>query len=177
MPCDRASEMMSARLDDRVSPAESKKLDEHLASCAACRELWRRLRALDAVLAAASLASAPAALQVDVLERLNRRGRMRRGFVGAAGLALGSAAVAGAVVLPLGLRLLDLLGIAPALVAGLPETAAHLLPSIGSVGRAATLLAGEIVVPLALVALCGLATVLTANVVWLGTLRRFRARH
>ena len=175
MQCDRASEMMSARLDSRLSQAESKTLDEHLASCAPCQELWRRLRAVDAVLSTAGMAGAPARLRVDVLGRLNRRRRVRRGFVGGIGLAAGSAAVAGVVILPLGLGVLDLLGIVPALIAGLPETAAHLLPSIGSVGRAATLVAGGVVVPLLVVAFCSLATILTANVVWLGALRRLRA--
>ena len=100
---------------------------------------------------------------------------MHRGLLGGVGLALGSAAVSGVVILPLALRALGLLGIAPALIGGLPDTAAHVLPSIGSVGRAATLVAGEIAVPLAVVALCGLVAILTVNVVWLGVLRRLGA--
>jgi anti-sigma factor RsiW len=175
MECQELSEMMSARLDGGLAPAEERLLEEHLASCSACREQWRRFVAVDAVLSAASMVSAPAALSADVLARLDRRLRIRRGLVGGLGLALGSAAVAAAVIVPLGLQLVGLLGIAPALIEGLPETAAHILPSIGAAGRAATLVAGEIILPLVVAGLCCLVALMVANAVWLGAVRRLRA--
>jgi predicted anti-sigma-YlaC factor YlaD len=176
MECGKASEAMSARLDGRIDPAGSRKLDEHLASCRACREQWRRMLAVDAVLSTASMVAAPVGLSAEVLGRLDRARRLRRGLVGGLGMAAASAAVAVVFILPLGLQLLNLLGIAPALIAGLPETAAHVLPSIESTGRAAVLVARGVLLPLAVVALCSVAAILVGNVVWLGALKRLRAR-
>ena len=175
MRCEKACEMMSLRLDGRLLPAELAELDGHVAGCGECREEWRRLQAIDAVLSAASAAAAPARLRGDVLARLNRGKRIRQGLFGGAGLALGSAVLAAVVAVPAGLGALELLGIAPALIGGLPETAAHVLPSLGSIGHAATLVVGELLVPLAFVGLCCLAVVLAANVVWVCALRKLRA--
>lgn len=174
MRCERALEMMSARLDSRLDNTEIALLENHLAACSACQVEWRRLQALDRLLASAPMVRAPARLRVQVMARLNRREQARRAIIGGMALALGTVALALLVLAPILLGLLDVMGIAPALVSGGPKTLAQLLAFLGVVGRALLVLAEKLAVPLAFLSLCSLVTALALNGLWIGAVRRLR---
>lgn len=50
MECQEVQAQLSAWLDDELSEAAGAMLTAHLTGCAACREEWRKLTALDAAL-------------------------------------------------------------------------------------------------------------------------------
>lgn len=175
MQCNQASDMMSLRLDGRLGDAEGAALEAHLAACDDCQAAWRRLQALECLLRSAPAVAPPLRLRVHTLARLERREKARRTLVGSTVLALGTVAVTLIVLAPMLAGLLETLGIAPALAAGGPATLAQLASSWSAMGRALLLLIEEFAAPLALVALCGLATAAVLNILWIGALRRLRA--
>lgn len=177
MRCEQAGEMMSARLDGRLDSTEIALQEDHLATCGACRAEWRRLRALDRLLTSAPMMRAPVRLRVQVMARLNRRERARRAIIGSTALALGTVALALLVLAPVLLGLLDVMGLAPALVSGGPETAAQLLAFLGALGRVLLVLAQQFAVPLAFLSLCSLVMALALNGLWISAVRRSRAMH
>lgn len=69
MICEEALLLMSAKLDDALSPDEEKALAAHLAVCPACAELMKTLSGQDEQLAALR-EPAPAALKAGVLDRI-----------------------------------------------------------------------------------------------------------
>lgn len=176
MRCERALEMMSARLDGRLDSREIALLDDHIATCSACQAEWRRLQALDHLLASAPLVRAPLRLRVRVMTRLSRRTQARRALIGGTALALGTVALALLVLAPALIDLLDAMGIAPALASGGPATIAQLVASLGTLGRVTLVLVGKFAVPLAFLSLCGLAMALALNGLWIGAVRRLRTR-
>jgi predicted anti-sigma-YlaC factor YlaD len=177
MRCEQASEMMSARLDGRLDSTEIALLEKHLAGCSACQAEWRRLQALDGLLASASMVRAPAPLRVLVLARLSRRDQARRAIVGGTALALATAALALLALAPALLGLLDATGIAPALVSGGPATVVQLMAMVGTMGHAMLVSAEKLAVPLAVLSLCGLVVALALNGLLMGAVRRVRAAH
>jgi predicted anti-sigma-YlaC factor YlaD len=177
MHCEQAGEMMSARLDGRLDNAGIALLKEHLAGCSACQAEWRRLQALDDLLASAPMVRAPARVCVLVSARLRRRDQARRAIVGGTTLALGTAALVLLALAPVLLGLLDTTGIAPALVSGGPATVAQLLAMLRTMGRVSLVLAEKLAAPLAFLSLCGLVIALALNSLWMGAVRRVRAAH
>ncbi|RLC65124.1 MAG: hypothetical protein DRI48_07055 [Chloroflexi bacterium] len=175
MRCEQAGEMMSERLDGRLNSAAIGLLDAHLTECTACRAEWQRLQALDSLLSSAPLVRAPLRLRVQVMSRLERRDQARRTIVGGAALALGTIALALLVWAPAILGLLDVTGMAPALLSGGPETVAQLLAFLETTGRAALVLVEQFAIPLAFLSLCGLGTALALNTLWVGAVWRTRA--
>ena len=175
MRCDQASEMMSARLDARLNGVEMALLEEHLATCNACLAQWRRMQALDGLLASAPMVRAPLRLRALVLARLERRERTRRAIIGSTTLALGTVTLALLALAPAAFNLLSATGIAPALISGGPETIVQLLALLGAIGRTLLVLAERLAVPLALLSLCGLATAAALNSLWIGAVRRLSA--
>jgi len=168
---------MSARLDGRLDSTEIVLLEEHLAGCSTCQAGWRRLQALDDLLASAPMACAPARLRVQVMARLIRRERARRAIIGSTALALGTVALTLLALAPVLLYLLDVMGIAPALISGGPETIAQLLALLGTACRALLVLVEKFAAPLAFLGLCGLALALALNGLWIGAVRRLRATY
>ena len=175
MHCDQVSEMMSARLDARLDGTQMALLEEHLAACSACLVQWRRMQALHGVLASAPMVRAPLRLRMLVLARLERRERTRRAIIGSTTLALGTVTLALLALAPAALNLLSATGIAPALISGGPETLVQFVALLSAVGRALLVLAERLAVPLALLSLCGLATALALNSLWIGAVRRLSA--
>ena len=94
MECQGVQAQLSAWLDGELSEATGATLTAHLASCAACREEWRKLTALDDALGNLA-APVPMGLAEKVAARLQRP-RRRSGWQAAAlaaclvlGIALG----------------------------------------------------------------------------------------
>jgi predicted anti-sigma-YlaC factor YlaD len=168
MQCKQASEMMSLHLDGRLDSAEGALLDDHLAECEMCQVEWQSLQALDSLLASAVTIAAPVRVRVQVMTRLERRDKARRVIIGGTTLALGSVALAL-------LGLFDAVGIAPALIRGGPTTLLHLLGAGETLGRTYVGLIGSLIIPLAILGLCGVTTALALNGLWIGALRRLRA--
>lgn len=174
MRCEQASEMMSARLDERLDSAESALLETHLAECSACQAEWQRMQILDQLLSSAPMIPAPVRVRVQVMTRLERRDQARRVFIGGTTLTLGTVALALLMVAPALLGLLDASGITPALLYGGPKTFSHLLGVGETMGQMYITLAATLLVPLAVLGLCGLVIALTLNGLWIGAMRRLR---
>jgi predicted anti-sigma-YlaC factor YlaD len=177
MRCEQAGEMMSARLDGRLDDVDATLLAEHVAECPACQAEWRRLQALDHLLASAPMVPAPVSLRVLVSARLSRREQARRAIIGGTALALGTVALALLALAPILLGLLEATGIAPALVSGGPQTVAQLRALLGTAGRTLLVVAEKFAIPLALLSLFSLAIALALNRLWMGAVRRLRTTH
>ena len=177
MRCEQVGEMMSARLDGRLDDGDAALLAEHVAECPACRAEWRRLQALDHLLASAPMAPAPVSLRVLVLARLSRREQARRAIIGSTALALGTVALALLALAPILPGLLDATGIAPALISGGPQTVAQLRALLGTAGRSLLVVAEEFAIPLGLMSLFCLALALALNRLGIGAVRRLHSTH
>ncbi len=172
--CEQTGEMMSARLDGRLGGTEIALLEDHLAACSVCQAEWRGLQALDRVLVSAQTVRAPVHLRVQVMARLSRREQARRAIIGGTALALGTVALALLVLAPIFVGLLDVMGIAPVLISGGPETVTHLLALLGALGRALLVMVETFAVPLAFLGLFGLMITLALNGLWIGAMHRLR---
>ena len=177
MRCDQISEMMSARLDNRLDDAEIALLEDHLAGCRACQAEWQKLQALDLLLASAPMVRPPVRMRVQVMARLNRRDQARRAIFGGTTLGLGTVALALLAFAPAILGLLEAAGVAPALITGGPATVAQLVTFTRTIGRVLLVLADKFLVPLAFLSLCSLIVALALNRLWLGAVRHLRATH
>ena len=106
MNCENALELMNRELDGALTEAESAALRAHLDACPDCRETWRQLHELDALLQESEL-EPPAALHGGVMQaiRQEKKQRSRRAWVPAAAIAAAAALVllagrAGLIALP-----------------------------------------------------------------------------
>ena len=68
--CARYVELLSARLDGELTPAEERELEEHLEVCPACRALEGQLSVLHGSFAALEETPAPAGFAQGVMERI-----------------------------------------------------------------------------------------------------------
>ena len=108
MICEKAMALMSAKLDDALSPEEAEALAAHLAACPACNNLMQSLEGLDEQLAGLQ-EPAPAGLKEGVLNRIDKATRKinaRGRWYHRPGNALG--VVAAALVLMVGLGVVSL---------------------------------------------------------------------
>lgn len=106
MNCENALELMNRELDEALAAEESAALQAHLDACPDCRETWRQLHELDALLQESEL-EPPAALHDGVMQaiRQEKKQRSRRAWVPAAAIAAAAALVllagrAGLIALP-----------------------------------------------------------------------------
>ena len=74
MICEKAIALMSAKLDDALSPEEAEALAAHLAACPACSNLMKSLEGLDEQVAGLR-EPAPAELKEGVLTRIDKATR------------------------------------------------------------------------------------------------------
>jgi predicted anti-sigma-YlaC factor YlaD len=167
--------MMSLRLDGRLDEKDSALLDKHLAGCQACQTQWQKLQALDGLLSTAPMVQSPVRVRVQVMARLERRDKARRAIIGGTTLALGSVALAILLMAPALIGLLEVTGVAPALIRGGPTTLLHLLGAGETLGRTYIGLIGSLAIPLAVLGVCGVASALALNGLWFGAMRRLRA--
>ena len=82
MICENALELMNRELDEALTESESAALRIHLDACPDCRETWRQLHELDALLQDGEL-EPPAALHDGVMQARfgrSRSSRAARGF-------------------------------------------------------------------------------------------------
>lgn len=106
MNCENALELMNRELDEALTAEESAALQAHLDACPDCRETWRQLHELDALLQESEL-EPPAALHDGVMRaiRQEQKRRPRRAWLPAAAIAAAAALVllagkAGLIALP-----------------------------------------------------------------------------
>lgn len=177
MRCEKAARMMSARLDGQLDDAKVARLEDHLATCSACRDEWRRMQALDHLLSSAPMMQAPVRLRAQVAMRISRREHARRAIIGGTALVLGAATLSLLLLAPVVIGLLDNLGIASALLIGGPETVAQLLTLVNALGRMLFALLDQFARPLAVLSLGSLLAALALNCLWISTMRRLRATH
>lgn len=82
MNCENALELMNRELDEALTAEESAALQAHLDACPDCRETWRQLHELDALLQESEL-EPPAALHDGVMREIRqeqKRSRAGPGF-------------------------------------------------------------------------------------------------
>ena len=176
MECLHASALMSQRLDSQLTEVETAALDEHLEACVCCQAEWVTLQALDALFAEPAVVSAPTHFKGVVMERIRRRDQAKRAITGGIVLTLGAAAIIGLLLAPLLVHTWNVQNILPALIAGGPETALHLISYLTSLGRTAVVLLEQFAAPLLLVAAAFMAAALVLNCMLFGALRRVHAR-
>lgn len=70
MPCDRFTELLSARLDGALTPEEERELEEHLAACPDCRAVGAQLSALQGAFPELEEVPAPEGFTRGVMERI-----------------------------------------------------------------------------------------------------------
>ena len=105
MNCENALELMNRELDEALTAEESAALQAHLYACPDCRETWRQLHELDALLQESEL-EPPAALHDGVMRAIRQEQRKpRRAWLPAAAIAAAAALVllagkAGLIALP-----------------------------------------------------------------------------
>jgi predicted anti-sigma-YlaC factor YlaD len=90
MQCFDCSEWLSLRLDGLIEREQSARLQEHLASCEACRAEWEAMQGVSSVLQAASVVAPPLNFTANVALRLQQRQARRRRVRGGIGLMVGS---------------------------------------------------------------------------------------
>jgi predicted anti-sigma-YlaC factor YlaD len=174
MHCRHADELMSERLDGRLTGTEAAFLEEHLQACDPCRTEWDAMRQVDALLNAAPLIPAPPYLHQQVMARIRRREEARRVLLGGLALTLGAVTLMSLMLAPLMLSLLDASGLAPALWRGGPETMVQLITFLGATGRALWVVLRTFAVPLAALGFLSLLLTLALNGLWIGALYRLR---
>lgn len=106
MNCENALELMNRELNEALTPEEAAALQAHLDACPDCRETWRQLHELDALLQESEL-EPPAALHDGVMQAIRQEKKQgsRRAWVPAAAIAAAAALVllagrAGLIALP-----------------------------------------------------------------------------
>ena len=70
MSCDKYLDMISARLDGELTPAEEAELTAHLQTCPACRASAAELEGLHSALTDLGEVDAPAELSLSVLSKI-----------------------------------------------------------------------------------------------------------
>jgi anti-sigma factor RsiW len=177
MHCEQADKMMSARLDGTLDRADVAHLEEHLATCSACRVEWQRMQALDGLFRSVPMRQAPLGLRAQVMTRIDRREQARRAIIGGLALALGTTTLAVLMLTPFALGLLNNLGVAPALLVGGAQTVAQLLVLVDALGRLMFALLDRFAQPLAILSLGSLLVALALNGLWIRTVRKLGVAH
>ncbi len=98
--CERHADALAALVDDVLDPRDRGPLDEHLAGCAACRDLLADLREIGSLAATLEPIEPPARVWHDVRRRIAAEEQAPRPAVGwPRSWSLGGAAVAGAAAM------------------------------------------------------------------------------
>lgn len=177
MHCEQAGKMMSARLDGSLDRAEVARLEDHLATCSACRVEWLGMQALDGLFRSVPVRQAPLGLRAQVIARIDRREQARRAIMGGLTLALGTTTLALLLLAPFALGLLNNLGIAPALLVGGVETVNQFLVLVDALGRLLFVLLDRFAQPLAILSFGSLLVALALNGLWIRTVRKLSVVH
>lgn len=172
MECEETRSAMMDRLDGEATDEAA--MEAHLSRCAACRQAWKRMTALERLLQDTPIVPAPAGFVGRTLARIDRKRRIRRAALG--GLAL-AAAVVGGTSLALGLTVWDLSGLfdvlGPLVRAG-PVLLPRLADAAGALLRSLCVTVGALTTWLPLLAACGLITAVGANWIWWRIVRRLQ---
>jgi len=172
MLCEDAQYMMSARLDGELPEAEMEGLDAHLRACRTCESQWQRFRALDSLLREIPMERSPNRVRIGVMQRLERSQKAHQALLGGTALTLGTLALAGILLAPLLMGLLEATGVAPALFSGGLTTIEQLIGVGETLGRAFFTLLEQLVLPLAFLSLCGLILAVAFNRLWVKAVQR-----
>ena len=177
MRCKQANEMMSEWLDQRLDAPDIARLEAHLAECETCQQAWQAMQSVDSLLsdAAQTMVSPPVRMRVQVMARLSRRDRARRALLGGTTLTIGGVALALVSLSPVLMYAFQLIGLAPAIITGGPETLRQLITHWSTSVQTLLIVGRNLALPLALAGLCTLVVAVVANGVWIGSLRRARA--
>jgi len=101
MRCRIASELMSARLDSRLTEEEEEALRHHMAGCARCRAEWSWVRHADTLFHGVTLATPSPLLADAIMARIQRRAAWMAMLRGGMILFLGVVILLGMVFVPM----------------------------------------------------------------------------
>jgi len=174
MRCEQIGEMMSARLDERLTTTEDEALGGHLASCSSCRGEWEALSSVDRFLSAAPVVAAPMDLHVSVLARLERRRRVRQALIGGSALSLGALLLALLTFSPLLVWLVGAGSLLPMWQAGGRAALAQMVSLLGTAARTSAVLLRAFALPIVGVAACVVVLAGILNGLWIGALYRLQ---
>lgn len=167
MLCPEASELISLRLDKALPASDEEALQEHLASCEACRAVYREFERVDDLFQGVAFAAPPPLLAQRIMGKVHRRNRwlavVRRGALALLGVVIIAALGLAPLLTALGAVLDN-----PSLVSALVGLALRVAEVVSAVLRAFGLIAqGVFASPsiFVIVAYCSLALGLLS--VWL----------
>lgn len=101
MQCPRASELMSLKLDNQLSPGQDKALDQHLSDCETCRFEWQMMRETAELFEDVSLAEPAPMFSDGVMTRVRRRSAWISVLRGGVALVLGIVILLAAGIIPI----------------------------------------------------------------------------
>lgn len=174
MRCEEVGEMMSARLDERLTRLEDEALGGHLASCRSCRREWEALSSVDHFLNAVSVVAAPSDLRAMVLARLERTRRVRQALIGGTALSLGALVLALLTFSPIVAWLIGAGSLLPMWRAGGPQALGQVVSLLGTAARTGAVLLRAFALPLVGVAAVAVVFAAVLNGLWLGALHRLQ---
>jgi anti-sigma factor RsiW len=149
--CEHGEQMtalMSLMLDGLLEDPDRHRLDEHLASCAACRSEWEAMQQVSALFEHSAMVGPPLGFAIRVERRLEAQTKKRRQLFGGLALVTSSlslAAVTAVVVLALVLGIVawNRLDSSPAMQQG-THTVSQVASGMGLVGKGASLFLGDL---------------------------------
>jgi predicted anti-sigma-YlaC factor YlaD len=174
MRCEQIGEMMSARLDERLTTIEDQALGGHLVLCSSCRGEWEALSAVDRFLSAAPVVAAPMDLHVRVLARLERRKRVRQALIGGSALSLGTLLLALLTFSPVVGWLVGAGSLLPMWRAGGPQAIGQVVSWLATAARTGAVLLRAFALPIVGVAACIVVLAGILNGLWIGALYRLQ---
>jgi len=166
--------LMSLALDGLLENSDRQRLEEHVATCAACQQEWEAMQQISALFQASPQVGPSLGFATRVERRLGEQTRQRRQLFGGLALLGSSLSLAGVtvislVVFGLGIAAWRWFDTAPAAQQG-TEAVSQVVSGMGLLGRGASLFLGDLLLqygaPLVLVLGLSLA-VLVAMWVWL----------
>lgn len=90
MQCPEASELISLRLDQRLSADQERVLRAHLVDCPTCQKEWQMMQRVTALFDKASLAASPPLMGDRIMARIRQRDRKLAGWRSGVLLSLGA---------------------------------------------------------------------------------------
>ena len=174
MRCEHAGEMLSARLDDRLTGVERRALDAHLALCAACRREWEALASVHRAFSGAPAIQAPSSVVLGTLARIQRRQRVRGAIYGGGALLLGTIVLALVMLTPLLTAALNAGSLISVWLAGGGSALGNVVSLLATTARAGSALLRAFAVPVAVCAVLLGVFVAVTNGLWIGALIRLR---
>lgn len=187
LECEHGEEMtayMSLALDGLLDTGDHQRLEQHVATCVACRQEWEAMQQISALFEASALVGPPLGFAIRVERRLAAKKKQQREFFGGLAVLTGSLSLVGVTVaavlmLVLGIVAWRWFDASPTVQQG-TQTVSHVASGMGLLGKGASLFLGDLLLhyglPFVLLLALGLL-ILVVVWVWLFVKRPGGTRH